>query len=301
MQELGAGRHRLEHAVGVEITGVDLSRPIDDVTFEAMLEAFNSHSVLLIRNQHLDPSGLASVARRFGPLERLRLLQPKSKEHSERYLCPEEPDISLIGNLEVDGKPIAAFTNGAPDWHIDNVYKPNPNQSTVLYAVETPPEGADTLFSGLQAAYDALDDGLKSEIEHLRCIYCVQRLDAFFRATQPARPRLTAATIAANPAMSHPLVRVHPATGRKGLFLAPQAMSHIEGMSREDSLALAQRLFEHAIRPEFQYRHKWRNGDFLIWDNLSTLHSATLFDAERHRRLLYRAMIGAPPESAPPP
>jgi taurine dioxygenase len=181
------------------------------------------------------------------------------------------------------------------------MYRPSPNRCTLLYAVETPPEGADTLFSSLEAAYDALDEGLKREIEDLQGIYSVERLDAFFRLSEPTRPPLKAETIAAHPPASHPLVRVHPATGREGLFLVPNALSHIDGMSREESLVLAERLFEHAIRPEFHYRHIWRNGDFLIWDNLATLHSATLFDGERHRRLLYRAMIASLPEAAPPP
>jgi taurine dioxygenase len=167
--------------------------------------------------------------------------------------------------------------------------------------VETPPEGADTLFSSLEAAYDALDEGLKREIEDLQGVYSVEHLDAFFRTSEPTRPLLMAETIAANPPAFHPVVRVHPATGRKGLFLAPNALSHFDGMSREESLALAERLFEHAIRPAFHYRHIWRDGDFLVWDNLTTLHSAMLFDAERYRRLLYRAMIASFPEAAPPP
>ena len=301
MQEIGAGQHRLDAPIGIEMTGVDLSRPLKDAVFKSMLDALNRHAVLLIRDQHLDPAGLAAVARRFGPLQRFTMLQPKSQEHAERYLCPEEPDISLIGNLQVNGKRVAIFTSGAPDWHIDYMYRPRPNRCTVLYAVETPPDGADTLFSGLEAAYDALDEGLKREIQNLRGIYSVERLDAFFRLSEPTRPPLKTETIAANPPASHPLVRVHPATGRKGLFLVPNALSHIDGMSRETSLALAERLFEHAIRPAFHYRHIWRNGDFLIWDNLTTLHSATLFDGERHRRLLYRAMIASLPEAAPPP
>jgi len=301
MREIGAGRHRLDAAIGVEITGVDLSRPLGDADFRAMNDALNRHAVLLLRDQQLDPRSLAAVARRFGPLERFKMLQPKSQAHAERYLCLEEPDISLIGNLQVNGKRVSIFTNGAPDWHIDYMYRPSPNRCTLLYAVETPPEGADTLFSSLEAAYDALDEGLKREIEDLQGIDSVERLDEFFRISEPTRPLLMAETIAANPPASHPLVRVHPATGRKGLFLAPNALSHIDGMSREESLALAERLFEHAIRPEFHYRHIWRNGDFLMWDNLTTLHSVTLFDGERHRRLLYRAMIGASPENAPPP
>jgi len=301
MQDTGAVRHRLDAAIGVEVTGVDLSRPLGDADLRTMTDALNRHAVLLLRDQQLDPKSLAAVARRFGPLERFKMLQPKSQEHAERYLCPEEPDISLIGNLRANGKRIAIFTNGAPDWHIDYMYRPRPNRCTLLYAVETPPVGADTLFSSLEAAYDALDEALKREIDDLQGIYSVERLDEFFRLSEPERPLLRADTIAANPPAIHPLVRRHPATGRKGLFLAPNALSHFDGMSREESLALAERLFEHAIRPAFHYRHVWRNGDFLLWDNLTTLHSATLFDGERHRRLLYRAMIGASPESAPPP
>src|SRR5258708_36691763 len=136
MQEPGPSEHRLDGAIGVEMTGVDLSRPIENESLRAMIDALNRHAVLLIRGQHLDPRGLAAVARRFGPLQRFKMLQPKSKEHAERYLHPEEPDISLIGNLQMNGKRVAIFTNGAPDWHIDYMYRPRPNRCTLLHAVE---------------------------------------------------------------------------------------------------------------------------------------------------------------------
>ena len=196
-----------------------------------------------------------------------------------------------IGNLEVNGKARAMYTNASSDWHIDDLYKANPNEATALFAVRTPSSGGDTLFTGLRAAYEALDDAIKEKIKHLRCFYSMQRLDAQFRRRDVNRTPLTEVTIAANPPVSHPLVRVHPVTGKKGLLFSPEAMTRIEGMPEEASQGLAKTLADHALSRRFQYRHKWTDGDFLIWDNLSTMHRATEFDAENELRLLYRAII----------
>ncbi len=132
----------LAPALGVEIADVDLSRPLGEPTFVKLCAALDTYSVVLLRDQRLDPGSLAATVRRFGPLRQFTPLQPRSPAHAARYLCPEQPDIMSIGNLEADGKPIAMFTNAAPDWHIDYPYEPNPVRAIALYAVETPAEGA---------------------------------------------------------------------------------------------------------------------------------------------------------------
>jgi taurine dioxygenase len=277
-------QHRLDAVLGVEITGVDLSQPIADPDFDEIADAFNQYSVLLIREQQLDAPALASFARRFGPLQ---------ISANQRYCCPDEPEIMMVGNLSVDGELKSMFVNAREDWHIDQIQTASPNIATLLYAVETPPEGADTLFVGMHAAYDALDEATKARIDPLDCVYSIKYLDAGLRAQDPTRPPLSAETIAEFPPASHPLARIHPVTQRKSLCIAPDIMSHIEGMTRKESLALVKPLADHAMRSEFLYRHRWQNGDFLMWDNRCTMHTATVFDSERYQRLLYRAIIAA--------
>ena len=255
---------------------------LTDEAFGQIRNAFHKHSVLLIRDQSLTPTTFARFARRFGPLQ---------ISANQRYCCPEEPDIMLIGNLRVNGELKSMFVNAAEDWHIDQIQTTRPNIATCLYAVETPPLGADTLLAGMSAAYEALDAGTRETIEDLEAVYSVECLDAVLRVQDPSRPPLSAQTLAEFPPATHPLVRVHSQTGRKSLCIAPDIMSHVIGMTREDSLELVRPLATHAISTEFIYRHHWRNGDVVIWDNRCTMHTATVFDAERYQRLLYRAII----------
>ena len=273
---------RLDEVVGVEITGVDLSQSISNTAFNQILDAFNRHSVLVIRDQHLDAPAFATFARRFGPLQ---------ISANQRYCCADEPEIMLIGNLRVDGELKSMFVNAAEDWHIDQIQTARPNIATCLYAIETPPQGGDTMFAGMHAAYEALDEATKASIEDLNAIYSIECLDAVLRAQDPSRPPLSARQLADFPPATHPLVRRHPVTGRKSLCIAPDIMSHIEGMTREASQDLVRPLAEHAITPEHVYRHKWKNLDLVMWDNRCTMHTATVFDAKRYRRLLYRAII----------
>jgi len=287
----GLAFQALTSAIGVEARGLDPNQCRAQQDFEALRLALHRHSMLLIRGMTFDAPALARFAAGFGPLQRFAPMQPRSKEHAERYLCADAPDISRIGNLQINGRPAAADSNGVTDWHIDNLYKTAPHEATALYAVRTPAKGGDTLFASLQASYDALDRPTKEEVDTLRCVYSVEKLHDLLYGEDRSRALLKPDTLAANPPAIHPLVRVHPVTGCKGLLLGPQIMSHIAGMGEESSHSLVNRLKTHALRPELQYRHHWKNGDFLIFDNLSTLHAATKFDAASERRLLYRAMI----------
>ena len=276
---------------GAEIAGIDLSRPVPPETSRLLRDAFDTHALLLFRGQHLDPGGIARFARLFGPLRRLRLLQPRPGKDPEHYSCPEEPDVTVVGTVKRDGWPKPMFTNSVENWHIDESYKPRPNRATVLYAITTPGAGDDTAFADMRAAYEALDGATKKRIGALRGLYSVECLDAVFRKSEPGRPPLRPETLSAHPPVSHPLVRVHLATGRKSLFMSPEVMSRFDGMEPEASLDLVDALTTHALQPTFQYRHVWRNGDLLLWDNLFTMHRATAFDEQRHERLFLRTMI----------
>ena len=272
----------LTDAVGVEIRGFDVAGSLDDVAINAVRAAFSRHGVLLFRGQALDAPGLAAFSRRFGRL---------AHSGNQRYSAPDAADVMLVGNLVVDGEWKSMFTNGMEDWHVDQIYKQMPNTGTLLYAVEVPPVGGDTLFAGMSAAYDALDEATRARIAPLEAVYTFEQLDATLRAQDPTRPPLTVEIIAAHPPATHPLVRVHPESGRKSLCISPEVMSHIVGMDRDASLALARSLARHALEERFIYRHRWRAGDLVMWDNRCTMHTATVFDADRYRRLLYRTII----------
>ena len=272
----------LTDAVGAEIRGLDVAGDPEQATIVAIRAALSHHGVVLFRGQSLDAPGLAAFSRRFGRL---------AHSGNQRYAAPDAADVMLVGNLVVDGEWKSMFTNGMEDWHVDQIYKQRPNTGTLLYAVEVPPVGGDTLFAGMTAAYDALDDTTRARIAPLEAVYTFEQLDATLRAQDPTRAPLTPEIIAAHPPATHPLVRVHPESGRKSLCISPEVMSHIVGMGREASLALARSLARHALAERFVYRHHWRPGNLVMWDNRCMMHTATVFDATRYRRLLYRTII----------
>ena len=272
----------LTDAVGAEIRGLDVAGDPEPATIVAIRAALSRHGVVVFRDQSLDAPGLAAFSRRFGRL---------AHSGNQRYSAPDAADVMLVGNLVVDGEWKSMFTNGMEDWHVDQIYKQTPNTGTLLYAVEVPPVGGDTLFAGMSAAWDALDEATRARIAPLEAVYTFEQLDATLRAQDPTRPPLTAEIIEAHPPAIHPLVRVHPESGRKSLCISPEVMSHIVGMDRDGSLALARSLARHALEERFIYRHRWRAGDLVMWDNRCTMHTATVFDANRYRRLLYRTII----------
>ena len=272
----------LTDAVGAEIQGLEVAGAPEQAAIVAIRAALSRYGVVLFRGQSLDAPGLAAFSRRFGRL---------AHSGNQRYAAPDAADVMLVGNLVVDGEWKSMFTNGMEDWHVDQIYKQRPNTGTLLYAVEVPPVGGDTLFAGMTAAHDALDDATKARIAPLEAVYTFEQLDATLRAQDPTRAPLTPESLAENPPATHPLVRVHPESGRKSLCISPEVMSRIVGMDREASLALARSLARHALADRFVYRHRWRAGDLVMWDNRCTMHTATVFDATRYRRLLYRTII----------
>lgn len=264
--------------VGVEVLGVDLSGPVSDEMLADMRRAHAEHGLLLFRNQKLTPDQQVEFSRRWGELE-IHVLQ--------EFTLPEHPEIFVLTNAKEGGKAKGAHKVGW-HWHIDNTYMQNSSLGSLLYAHEVPPEGGDTLFSSLTAAYDGLSDEMKARIDGLNTIHSYQYM---WPIKYPEKPPLSAEQKARVPDLVHPLVRVHPETGRKVLYVSEYIIKQVVGWSVEESQKLFAELVSHATRDEFVYRHKWRPHDLLFWDNRGTMHLATPYDDEKHKRLMHTTRI----------
>lgn len=266
----------LSEKLGVEVRGVDLAK-IDADTFSAVKAVFDEHGVVLLRDQSLKPEELRAFGAMFGDLETHTLLQ---------YTLPDFPEIYVLSNLEENGKPLGAHNEGI-GWHTDLSYKERPVMGTMLYGILCPPEGGDTLFADMSAAYDALPQAKKDQLDGLRIHHSYHR----FMASRSDRAPLTEAQKAKTPDVFHPLVRTHPATGRKSLFIGTGTVFGIEGMPTEEGKALVDELVEYATGDQFVLAHKWRVGDVVMWDNRRTLHTGSLFDDTKYQRHVYRLMV----------
>ena len=262
--------------MAVAVSGLDLNRPADAVTQAALREALNRNLVLCIRDQKLAPPAFRDAMARFGtPMRRLQLAQ--TDECAEVNIISSE-DRDVLG----DGKKIV---NGAT-WHTDDSFMREPCSLTMLYGVTVPSKGGDTQFTNMHAAYDDLPPAVKARIGKLQAIH--RYVSSRRTGKVAARP---AEEMAAMPEATHPLVRTHPETGRKSLYLNPNRMEQIAGMERGESDRLLDELIAHAIQPRYQYRHVWRQGDVVIWDNRSTMHKANADYPEGERRLMHRVIV----------
>ena len=262
---------RLSPALGVEILGVDLRDPISDALKQKLLDAWHRHLVILLRHQTLDEDTQVRFAEIFGPPAPIT---------SGRAFSAKHPSVMLISNIREDGKPIGALPDGEMHFHTDQCHREIPAKATLLYAIEIPSKGGNTLFSNAYTAYEMLPEEIKRSIAGRRA------LNAYDTDT----PLRTANYDSTGTSYWHPVVRTHPATGRKALYVNRLMTREIEGMPREESDAILQKLFDHQAQPNFVYEHVWRPGDILMWDNRCTLHARTDFSA-RERRLLRRVTI----------
>ena len=274
----------LSPVLGLEITGLDLSEPLRDEDFERVLNLFHDNGMLVFRDQNLRPEQHIAFSRRFGELEDHLLKQ---------YLHPEYAEILVLSNVAEDGKP-KGVANGGHYWHTDISYKARPSLGSVLYALEVPTEGGDTLYANMYAAYDALSKEMKTRIAGLTARHAYLHRYEKMSAGGKRSP-LTKEQIAEVPEVTHPVVRTHPANGRKALYVNPGFTVAIEGLPEEDSTALLQELLDHALRPEFTYAHRWRPHDLAIWDNRCTMHCATPFDPSQRRTMHRTGVIGEAP------
>lgn len=262
---------------GAEVHGVDIAAPLSDAAFAKILDALHAHGVIFFRGQAPTPEQLAQFSARFGELD---------VHHMTEHTIPGLPVVRVLSNVKKDGQAVG-ITRGGMHWHSDLSYKTVPALVTLLYGIECPPAGADTEFVSMYAAYETLPEDVKARIKGKSAIH-----DRNFRysALYPNRAPLGPEQIAKVPPVEHPLVRIHPATGRAALFVAKDVVSKIVGMSDADSRALIDFLEAHAIRRETVYAHKWQPGDVLIWDNRCTLHRATDYD-NKYRRSLHRTQV----------
>ena len=269
-----------EYALGAEITGVDLTAPLADADLAAIRGAIRERIVIAVRGQErMTPDHLLAFTRLFGEPD---------KFHLARFTYPGLPNVMVISNIKVNGQPIGA-TGGGVWWHTDQQYHPRPAAYTMLLGKETPPEGADTIFANMYLAYEGLPDETKRRIDGMTVnVTRVKTYAEFY----PHRPPLSEEEKAKLPDITQPLVRIHPESGRRALYCGgAEASWDIVGMGHEEGRALLADLRAFAIRPQFAYPHKWQPGDLVMWDNRCALHSATPYDTERYRRLLYRTTV----------
>ena len=253
--------NRLTPTFAAEITGVDVSA-VSDAEFERINQAFLDNQVIVIRGQKLSPDAQKAFSRRFGALEGHISSQYKLKDH---------PEMLVLSNRKTDGKWEGA-TNAGDEWHSDTQYTERPAKCTMLHSLEVPDEGGETGFINTYAAYEALDEATRQRIANLRGINSWNRLKNP-RVTVPQQHGDGKSVYdIGHPDSHHPVVRTHPETGRKALYVSPRHTLAIEGMDSDESEDLLQKLFAVQQRPEFTYIHKWRLGDVVVWDNRCTLH-----------------------------
>ena len=266
----------LDPALGAEVRGLDLSRPLSDEAFARIHQAHLDHHVLVFRNQRITPTEQIAFSRRFGPLQ-IHVLKD--------FQLPDHPEILVVSNIKnAEGKPIGLGDAGH-FWHSDLSYKSVPSLGSLLHAQELPPEGGDTLFANQHAAWDALPDDLRRAVEGLKAEHSYLAKYEELRARSPWRPKLSEAQLAEVIPAVHPVVRTHPETGRKALFVSEHFTTRIVGLPEDESRDLLARLFAHSTRARFVYRHRWQPDDLVFWDNRSVMHLAAGTPDHLRRRL----------------
>jgi len=270
-------------ALGAEIRGVDLAEPIDDATFAAIEQAYDEHGVIFFRGQIITPPQQVAFTRRFGAIE--------FNIFGERWSVPGSPEIVVVSNITEDGRPIGVRRAGE-NWHSDMCYAPRPPRGTMLYALEVPEllglTLGDTEFASAAAAWDALPDAIRHRLEGRQAIFDFCGRKRAFPPTQAEKDRY--------PPVRHPIARTHPRTGRKCLYVMRDDCTGIEGIAPDEAEALIAALADHIVKPAFVYRHQWRPGDVLMWDNCTVQHRAIQDYDMPQRRLMHRTtMDGAAP------
>jgi taurine dioxygenase len=267
---------KLTDHTGAQVHGIDLREPIDGATKARLNKAFVEHSVLVVRDQQLSPQQLLDAVQLFGEV---------FPQQDKKFSLPECPLIHYVSNLDKypDG---TRYIPGA-GYHTDHSNAVRPPKATVLHAVKLPDRGGDTQYVNMHRAYEDLPEAMKHRIDGLRTIHVYQskysgrKLMTLSEENRKAVPD----------AVLHPLVRTHPESGRKAIYLNPIRVEGIEGMEEAGALALLDELLEHARQPQYEYRHKWRPGDLVMWDNRCLLHKANGDYDMSQVRYLYRIML----------
>jgi taurine dioxygenase len=262
---------RLGSALGAELHGIDLSRALDDATLDDVHSALIEHKVLVIPAPGLTPDQHMALGRRLGEIE-VHAFFPNLGMGYEHVSVLDSDD-----------------GNTASMWHTDESFLPHPPMGTLTHAKVLPEYGGDTLFASTTAAYDALSPNMKSYLEGVTAVHDLSRTTELRHRFGGATAQQLGDAIAADRRTIHPVVRVHPVTGAKGLFVNPTYTRHIVGLPPDESDHIMSFLLRHSVKEQFTFRHRWRVGDLLVWDNRSTMHM--VLNDFPGRRLMYRVSV----------
>ncbi|WP_298928972.1 TauD/TfdA family dioxygenase [uncultured Ramlibacter sp.] len=270
----------LDDALGAEVLGLDLSQPLTPYELERIHQAHLDHHVLVFRDMRITPAQQVAFSRRFGPLQ-IHVLKD--------FQLAGQPEVLVVSNIKEGGKPIGLGDAGH-FWHSDLSYKDKPSLGSMLHAQELPSEGGDTLFANQHTAYEALPQELKKLIAPLAAEHTYLAKYEELRERSPWRPKLTQVQLDEVQPVVHPVVRTHPETGRKALFVSEHFTTRVVGLPEDESRAVLDELFERSVRSEHVMRHQWAPHDMVFWDNRSVMHLAA-GTPEHLRRKLYRTTI----------
>ena len=271
---------KFDAPLGAEIIGVDCAGDLSDALIGEIEEAWYDNLLVVFRNQELDDGRLTAFTRRFGELD----MAPPNP--TGRPWFPATPEINVVTNIRVDGELIGNAGNSEMSWHTDLGYIEVPPSASLLYGITCPPVGGDTYFANMYLAYETLPDKTREKIKSLKAIHDITtNASGVLRAgyDRVTDPRET-------PGCRHPLVRLHPKTGRKTLFLPRRLNGYVLGLALDDSEALLDMLWVQATRDEFTFGHKWRQGDLVMWDNRCLIHRRDGFD-DNYTRLMHRTQV----------
>jgi taurine dioxygenase len=287
---MGMTVNPLSPVLGAEVTGLDLSRPLgENLLSEVRQSWLEAGGLLVFPGQSLNTVQHIEFSSRFGPLFGAPGETPLQDTVS-RYLHPDHPEIYRVSNQVTNGEPRGRAGAGTY-WHSDVSFKERPAAASILHAIEVPATGGDTLFANMTAAYEALSDVMKEMLAPLRAIHDFAQT----AATQFAEPIVVEDDLKGANRAVHPVVRTHPETGRKGLYVNSGITVCLEGFETDESEALLGFLFGHATQHQFIYRHRWRQGDVVIWDNRSLIHFAVSDYGDRPRYMERTTGIGDRP------
>ncbi|HAT35611.1 MAG TPA: TauD/TfdA family dioxygenase [Rhodospirillaceae bacterium] len=272
----------LSDVLGAEVRGLDINTPLSAETIAELEAAWVEHQILLFRDLDLDPARQVAFSAELG--------RPSSHTQSA-YSHPDHPEIFIISsNFDKKGKPIGATP--ARMWHSDGQYTATPPAGTLFFGRDVPSVGGDTLFASMIAAYDALDAEMKTKIDELDVLH--SRVKSYVKLHPPGkdvRSQLSEEEKASFPDVVHPLVRPHTISGKKALYLRGNAGQNVIGMDEEESDELLDTLAIFATQERFVYRHSWKRGDAILWDNRSVMHMGTPYDTDSGLRYMHRTVI----------
>lgn len=272
-------------ALGIEVTNLDLSKPVDSDTVTRLRNALADNCLLLFRDQKLTPEQHIAFSRNFGELQPHILKDFNMGGH---------PELFVVSNIRSDGKPIGRAGAGQY-WHTDLSYVAEPSLGSIMYAIEVPAVGGDTMFANMYKAYETLSEPMKQFLEGLQAEHDFAHSQITHIASKGYTRTATADEIASVPPVPHPVVRVHPECKRKALYVNTGFTTRIAGLAPDESRAVLDFLYAHSTKPQFVYRHQWRVGDVVFWDNRSAMHCAIDDYGEQDRRHMVRTTIKGHP------